>query len=111
MGAAPETAVNPVIRGTILEAEVKSSVDASRPLPLVSGLYAIETPEGVWLCAYYGMNRGNFDYLPQKGAAVDESKLGFVFHVKEFVAKDQYQPILWDAFKKKRMMAYGAHGE
>ena len=111
MGATPETAATPGIRGTIIEAEVKSSVDATRPLPLVSGLYAIETSEGIWLCAYYGMNRGNFDFLPQKGAAIDESTLGFIFHVKEFVPKDQYQPALWDAFKKKRMMAYGAPGE
>ena len=59
------------IRGTIIEAEVKSTVDATRPLPLACGLYAIETPEGVWLCAYYGMNRSVFEYLPQKGAVVD----------------------------------------
>jgi hypothetical protein len=110
MGATTGTATAG-IRGTIIEAEVKPSVDASRPLPLVCGLYAIEAADGVWLCAYYGMNRSNFDYLPQKGAAVDESRLGLVFHVKEFVPKDQYQPALWEAFKKKRMMAYGAHGE
>jgi len=108
MGA---TTANPAIRGTIIEAEVKSSVDATRPLPLVCGLYAIEAADGVWLCAYYGMNRSNFDYLPQKGAAVDEAQLGLTFHVREFVPKDQYQPALWDAFKKKRLMAYGAHGE
>jgi hypothetical protein len=99
------------MQGTIIEAEVKSSVDATRPLPLVSGLYAIETPEGVWLCAYYGMNRSVFDFLPQKGAVIDESKLGIAFHVKEFVAREQYQPATWEEFKKKRMMAYGAHGE
>jgi len=110
MGATTGTATAG-IRGTIIEAEVKPSVDASRPLPLVCGLYAIEAADGVWLCAYYGMNRSNFDYLPQKGAAVDESRLGLVFHVKEFVPKDQYQPALWEAFKKKRLMAYGAHGE
>ena len=110
MGATTGTATAG-IRGTIIEAEVKPSVDASRPLPLVCGLYAIEAADGVWLCAYYGMNRSNFDFLPQKGAAVDESRLGLVFHVKEFVPKDQYQPALWEAFKKKRMMAYGAHGE
>ena len=108
---AAATASNPAIHGTIIEAENKSSVDATRPLPLVCALYAIEAAEGVWLCAYYGMNRSNFDFLPQKGAAIDESTLGFVFHVKEFVAKDQYQPALWEAFKKKRMMAYGAPGE
>ncbi|MFB3923184.1 MAG: hypothetical protein ACE145_15800 [Terriglobia bacterium] len=99
------------VRGQIIEAEIKSTVDATRPLPLVCGLYAVETPEGVWLCAYYGMNRSVFDFLPQKGAAVDESKLGIVFHHKEFVAKDQYQPAVWDEFKKQRMMAYGGHGE
>jgi hypothetical protein len=99
------------IRGEIIEAEVKSTVDATRPLPLACGLYAIETPEGVWLCAYYGMNRSVFEYLPQKGAVVDESKLGIAFHVKEFVPKGQFQPPVWEAFKKQRMMAYGAHGQ
>ena len=99
------------ICGQIIEAEVKSTVDATRPLPLACGLYAIETPEGVWLCAYYGMNRSVFEYLPQKGAAVDESKLGIIFHVKEFVPKGQFQPAVWDEFKKQRMMAYGGHGE
>lgn len=107
----PTAAATQPIRGKIIEAEVKSSVDATRPLPLVCGLYAIETPEGVWLCAYYGMNRSVFDFLPQKGAIVDESKLGVVFHVKEFVAKEEYQPAVWEEFKKKRMMAYGGHGE
>ena len=99
------------IQGRIIEAEIKPSVDATRPLPLVSGLYAIEAPEGVWLCAYYGMNRSVFDYLPQKGANVDESSLGIVFHVKEFVAKEEYQPAAWEEFKKRRMMTYGGHGE
>jgi hypothetical protein len=107
----PTAAATPPIQGNIIEAEVKSSVDATRPLPLVSGLYAVETPEGVWLCAYYGMNRSVFDYLPQKGSAIDESKLGIAFHVKEFVPRDQYQPATWEGFRKKRMMAYGAHGE
>jgi hypothetical protein len=111
MGATPETAATPTIRGTIIEAEVKSSVDATKPLPLVCALYAIEAPEGIWLCAYYGMNRSIFDFLPQKGAAVDESKLGIVFHVKEFVPKAQFQPAQWEAFKKQRLMAYGGHGE
>ena len=104
------TSATPGIRGTIIEAETKSSVDASRPLPLVCGLYAIDAGDGVWLCAYYGMNRSNFDFLPQKGVAVDESKLGFVFHVKELVPIGQYQPSLWEEFKKKRMMAYGGRG-
>ena len=104
------TAATQPIRGQIIEAEVKSTVDATRPLPLVSGLYAIETPEGVWLCAYYGMNRSVFEYLPQKGATVDESKLGITFQFKEFVPKGQFQPAVWDEFKKQRMMAYGGHG-
>lgn len=107
----PTTAVTPRIQGTILEAEVKASVDATRPLPLVCGLYAIESADGVWLCAYYGMNRSVFDFLPQKGASIDESALGIVFHVKEFVAKEKYQPTVWEEFKKTRMMAYGGHGE
>jgi len=106
MAAAAQTA----IRGTIIEAENKSSVDATRPLHLVCGLYAIDSGDGVWLCAYYGMNRSNFDYLPEKGAAVDETTLGITFAVKEFVPKSEYQPDRWDAFKKSRMLAYGAHG-
>ena len=105
------TSATPGIRGTIIEAENKASVDATRPLPLVCGLYAIDSGDGVWLCAYYGMNRGNFDYLPQKGAAVDETTLGVSFAIKEFVTKADYQPARWDEFKKKRMLAYGAHGE
>lgn len=104
-------AAAPPIRGQIIEAEVKATVDATRPLPLACGLYAIETPEGVWLCAYYGMNRSVFEYLPQKDAVVDESKLGIVFHVKEFVPKGQFQHAAWEAFKKARMLAYGGHGE
>jgi hypothetical protein len=107
----PSAATMRPIQGRIIEAEIKSSVDATRPLPLVCGLYAIEAPEGVWLCAYYGMNRSIFDFLPQKGAIADEPKLGIVFHVKEFVAKEEYQLAVWEEFKKKRMMAYGGHGE
>jgi hypothetical protein len=99
------------IHGQIIEAEAKSSVDATRPLPLVCSLYAIEAPGGIWLCAYYGVNRSLFDYLPQKGMIVDESTLGIVFHVKEFIAKDKYQPAVWEEFRKKRMMAYSGHGE
>ena len=99
------------IRGKIVEAEVKSSVDATRPLPLVCALYAIESADDVWLCAYYGMNRSVFGFLPQKDAVVDETALGIVFHVKEFIAKEKYQPSVWEEFKKKRMMAYGGHGE
>jgi hypothetical protein len=99
------------IRGKIVETEIKSSVDATRPLPLVCALYAIEAAEGIWLCAYYGANRSIFDFLPQKGAAVDEAQLGFVFQVKEFTPRDQYQPALWEEFKRTRMMAYAGHGE
>jgi hypothetical protein len=99
------------IRGKIIEAEIKSSVDAARPLPLVCALYAVEAAEGIWLCAYYGANRSIFDFLPQKGAVVDEAELGFVFHVKEFTPRDQYQPALWEEFKRTRMMAYAGHGE
>jgi len=98
------------IRGTITDAEVKISVDPGMPLPLACALYAIESPEGVWLCAYYGANRSNFDYLPQKGVAVDESKLGIAFHSKQLVPKDQFNPALWEEFKKSHLMAYGGHG-
>ena len=99
------------IRGKIIEAEVKVSVDAARPLPLVCGLYAIETADGVWLCAYYGANRSVFDYLPQKGAEVDETNLGITFRTKRFLPKDQYEPTRWEEFKKALFMAYGGHGE
>jgi hypothetical protein len=107
----PVAAGTPPVRGEIIEAEIKSSVDATRPLPLVCGLYAVEGAEGVWLCAYYGVNRSVFDFLPQKGAVIDESKLGIVFHIKEFIAKDKYQPAVWEEFKRKRMMVYSGHGE
>ena len=107
----PTPAGTQPIRGAIIQAEIKSSVDAARPLPLVCGLYAIESPNGIWLCAYYGTNRSVFDFLPQKGAIVDESTLGVVFHVKEFIAKEKYQPFVWEEFRKKRMMAYTGHGE
>lgn len=99
------------ICGEIIEAEIKSTVDATRPLPLVCGLYAIETPAGVWLCGYYGTNRSIFDFLPQKGALVDESRLGIVFQVKEFVTQSQFRPARWEEFKKARLMAYAGHGE
>lgn len=92
------------LHGKIIEAEVKVSVDPGRPLPLACALYAIETPEGVWLCAYYGANRSVFDFLPQKGAEVDEKNLGIAFHVKEFVPKDHYGPAKWEEFKKARFM-------
>jgi hypothetical protein len=93
-----------VIRGKIIESEIKVTVDPTRPLPLACALYAIETPGGVWLCAYYGTNRSVFDFLPQKGAEVDESKLGVVFHKKRFLPKDQYQTAAWDQFKKSQLM-------
>ncbi len=99
------------ISGKIIEAEVKVSVDAARPLPLACALYAIESSEGVWLCAYYGANRSVFDFLPQKGGEVDEVKLGLTFHNKQFVPKDQYTPDRWEAFKKARFMSYTGHGD
>ena len=98
------------IRGTIIEAEIKQVVDPTRALPLAMALYAIETSEGVWLCSYYGANRSNFDYLPQKGAVVDESKLGIAFHSKEFFPKEHYQSEVWAEFKKARISGgHGAH--
>jgi hypothetical protein len=98
------------IHGKIVEAEVKVSVDPGRPLPLVCALYAVEVEGGVWLCAYYGTNRSVFDYLPQKGATLDEAQAGVLFHVKEFLPGDRYQPAAWDEFKKSRMMTYDVHG-
>lgn len=100
-----------ILRGKIIEAEVKVSVDPARPLPLVCALYAVETAESVWLCAYYGANRSVFDFLPQKGAEVDEAKLGIVFRTKQCIPKDQYQPAEWEKFKKEKFMSYAAHGE
>lgn len=99
------------IRGKIIEAEVKVSVDATKPLPLVCALYAIESLEGVWLCAYYGANRSVFDNLPQKGAEVDETRLGIVFHTKRLVPREEYQPVVWEEFKKANLITYGAHKE
>jgi hypothetical protein len=98
------------VRGKIIEAEVKSAVDPTRPLPLACALYAIEGEEGVWLCAYYGANRSVFDFLPQKDAVVDEKTLGITFHAKEFVTKEKYQASVWEEFKKARFMMYGGHG-
>lgn len=106
--AAPPTSAS--IHGSIIEAEIKVSVDPGRPLPLVCAVYAVEAEGGVWLSAYYGTNRSVFDYLPQKGAMLDEAKLGILFHVKEFVPSDRYQPAAWEEFKKSRMMTYDAHG-
>lgn len=111
--ATTSTSLNaqPGIRGTIIEAEIKTAVNPNRPLPLACALYAIDTPDGVWMCAYYGWNRSIFDFLPQKGARVDEATLGIAFHHKEVIAKDQFQPAVWEQFKKARLMTYGAHGE
>ena len=97
------------VTGKIIDAVSKVSVDATRPLPLVCALYAVENSEGVWLCAYYGANRSVFDYLPQKDAEIDEAKLGIAFLHKVFIPKDQYQPAAWEEFKKKHFMVYGAN--
>ena len=99
------------VRGKIVDAQVKVSVDATRPLPLVCALYEVESAEGVWFCAYYGANRSVFDFLPQKGADVEESRLGIVFRTKQFVPKERYLPAHWEEFKKENLMAYGGHGE
>jgi hypothetical protein len=110
MSSSPAQAAIPAaataIRGRIIEAEIKVSVDAAHPLPLACGLYAIESGEGVWLCAYYGANRSVFDYLPQKGAEVDETTLGITFHVRQFVPKEEYSPAKWEEFKKARFMGF-----
>ena len=99
------------VKGKIIEALVKVSVDAARPLPLACALYAVQNSDGVWLCAYYGANRSIFDYLPQKDAEIDEAQLGIAFRHKQFVPNDQYQPAQWEQFKKEQLMVYGAHGE
>ena len=96
----------PPVKGKIIDAEIKISVSPAFPLPLASGLYAIDDGQGVWLCAYYGSNRSVFDYLPQKGADFDEKSAGIMFHIKEFVPKEDYQPAVWDAFKKSRLMTF-----
>ena len=97
------------IRGKIMEAEIKVSVDPANPLPLACALYAIEMPAGVWLCAYYGANRSNFDYLPQKGADVDEKTLGIIFHTREFVPKDAYRTECWEQFRQSHLMSFSSH--
>ena len=109
--SASPTAAAPRVAGKIIDMLAKVSVDATRPLPMVCALYAVENSEGVWLCAYYGANRSVFDYLPQKEAEIDEAKLGIAFLHKVFIPKDQYQPAQWEQFKKERFMAYGAHSE
>jgi len=98
------------IAGRITEAQVKVSVDPAQPLPLVCALYAVESAEGVWLCAYYGANRSVFDFLPEKGSEIEERKLGIAFRAKQFIPKDQYRPEIWEEFKKERFMSYGGHG-
>ena len=99
------------VKGKIIEAQVKVSVDATRPLPLVCALYAVESAEGVWFCAYYGANRSVFDFLPQKGADIEEGNLGIAFRTKRFIPKEQYVQAQWEEFKKENFMAYGSHGE
>jgi len=99
------------VNGKIIEAQVKVSVDATRPLPLVCALYAVESAVGVWLCAFYGANRSVFDFLPQKGAEIEEGNLGIAFRAKRFIPKDQYVQAQWEEFKKENFMAYGSHGE
>ena len=104
----PAAASAPLVSGKIIDSMMKVSVDATRPLPLVCALYAVENAEGVWMCAYYGANRSVFDYLPQKGAEIEEAKLGITFRHRVFFPKDQYQPADWENFKKERFMVYGA---
>jgi hypothetical protein len=106
MGSTPTATLTTAteIKGKIVEAEVKPSVDPARPLPLVCGLYCIETAEGFWLCAYYGMNKSVFDFLPQKGTEIVESQLGITFKVREFIPRDQFAPEKWEEFKKTRFM-------
>lgn len=108
MGNSPSTtnAPVPLLKGKIIEAEIKVSVDPGHALPLASALYAVENAEGVWLCAFYGTNRSVFDFLPQKGAEVDESSLGIAFQEKSFIPKQDYQPARWEEFASSRRMAY-----
>jgi hypothetical protein len=106
MSSTTQPALAEPIRGRIIEAEVKISNDPTEPLPLACALYAIEASNGIWLCAYYGANRGVFDFLPQKGATVDEGKLGIAFHSREFVSKEHFKPEAWEEFKKRRTMTY-----
>jgi len=97
----PET-----VEGKIIDAEIRTSTDAARPLPLVCALYAIEAEEGVWLCAYYGQNPSVFAHLPQKGAKVSEKTLGIKFNHRELVPNSEYQAERWEKFKKDRFMSY-----
>jgi hypothetical protein len=97
------------VTGKIIDTVSKVSVDATRPLPLVCALYAVENAEGVWLCAYYGSNKSVFDFLPQKDAVIDEATAGIAFLHRTFIPRDQYQPAAWEDFKKERFMVYGAN--
>jgi hypothetical protein len=108
---ASATAAAPRVTGKVIDTIMKVSVDATRPLPLVCALYAVESTHGVWLCAYYGANRSVFDFLPQKDAEIDETKLGIAFRHKLFIPKEQYEPARWEEFKKAQFMVYGGHGE
>ena len=111
MGATPTSrtvSAEQSVSGKIIDAVVKISVDATRPLPLACALYAVENAEGVWLCAYYGANRSVFDFLPQKDAEIDEAKLGIAFLQKVFIPASQYQPEDWEKFKQDRLMVYRA---
>ena len=98
------------IQGRIIEAEIKITANPTEPLPLACALYAIETPQGIWLCTYYGANRGVFDYLPQKGAVVDEANLGIAFHSKERVSKEEFKIEVWEDFKRRRLMSLDGVG-
>jgi hypothetical protein len=108
MGNSPSTtnSVAASVAGRIIEAEIKISVDPGHALPLASALYAVENAEGVWLCAFYGTNRSVFDFLPQKGAEVDEASLGIAFQEKSFIPKQAYQAARWEDFVSSRRMAY-----
>ena len=107
--SATESVAAQPIRGKIVEAEIKVSTDAARQLPLACALYAIETDDGTWLCAYYGNNRSVFDFLPQKGWEIDEAQLGIMFHHRQFVPEEEYQPARWEEFKQTRLMTYSSH--
>lgn len=111
MTTAPETipGAPPAIRGKIVEAEIKVTVDPTKALPLACAVYAIEASEGVWLCAYFGSNRSVFDYLPQKGAEVDEKTLGITFHARELLSKELFQPPKWEEFKKSHLSGSESH--
>ena len=110
MATTPTPAGDQKVRGKIIDAVVKVSVDATRALPLACALYQVENADGFWLCAYYGANRSVFDFLPQKDAEIDESNLGIAFHDKQFIPKDQFQPAQWEGFKTSRFMTLGGHG-